>query len=602
VQRLIAGSPHLLVDDNGFIAKPPKVTPIKKLPIEYVLKPTVNTPKYKPDIEKPNDDLEFSAENAVGKASLSSVQNGSQTTNCIPFGGNPLPPPSDQNMGSWNYNPPPGHQWLIPVMTPSEGLVYKPYPGPGFMSQVYGGCGPPVSMPPIIGHNFPNYGVPPPSDHHYEGPTGAHPFAPPPPPPSSHGYFPAYGMQMMNPSVSTPTRCEPTNPSPLNLQRQDSSNVPVDKTGPTALNVVKLNDTSKDTEENNFPTQDTEKYNQYCKQSSDKRLVVKQCGPARVLRSCIPHKCSEESDNASVCTDFSVHTRRKKAMAPTRVIKEEDTKMKKVFEGTKKEDDAMTITSQRWQKSGSCPKGTIPIRRTQKHSLHKDNLHDYGMKKPSETKSQEANLKYAINSLLNHSVAEIVTEGYSYSGAKVDIKVWTPYVEREDEYSTSRVVIQTGALNAFEAVETGWAVNPSVYGDHETRLYVYWTDPKTNNWWVNYGESINIGYWPAELFVLLKYQGLLVKWGGEVYSSRVKTHPHTATYMGNGNTPMAAFAEDCGTMKRMRVEQNSEPLMIPEWTDAVVDEYRCYDIFYMVDYVADPVFYYGGPGRSPWCP
>ncbi|GJX47979.1 early flowering 3-like protein [Tanacetum coccineum] len=248
VQRLIAGSPHLLVDDNGFIAKPPKVTPIKKLPIEYVLKPTVNTPKYKPDIEKPNDDLEFSAENAVGKASLSSVQNGSQTTNCIPFGGNPLPPPSDQNMGSWNYNPPPGHQWLIPVMTPSEGLVYKPYPGPGFMSQVYGGCGPPVSMPPIIGHNFPNYGVPPPSDHHYEGPTGAHPFAPPPPPPSSHGYFPAYGMQMMNPSVSTPTRCEPTNPSPLNLQRQDSSNVPVDKTGPTALNVVKLNDTSKDTE------------------------------------------------------------------------------------------------------------------------------------------------------------------------------------------------------------------------------------------------------------------------------------------------------------------------------------------------------------------
>ena len=56
-------------------------------------------------------------------------------------------------------------------------------------------------------------------------------------------------------------------------------------------------------------------------------------------------------------------------------------------------------------------------------------------------------------------MAEIVTEGYSYSGAKVDIKVWTPYVEREDEYSTSRVVIQTSAADAFEAVETGWAVS-----------------------------------------------------------------------------------------------------------------------------------------------
>lgn len=119
---------------------------------------------------------------------------------------------------------------------------------------------------------------------------------------------------------------------------------------------------------------------------------------------------------------------------------------------------------------------------------------------------------------------------------------------------------------------------------------------------MNYGEYINIGYWPGELFVLLRYQGVLVKWGGEVYSTMVKTHhPHTATYMGNGNGPVTIF-EDCGTMKRMRVEQNSQPLMMPEWTDVEVDEYRCYDIMYLVDYIDDPIFYYGGPGRSPWCP
>ena len=124
----------------------------------------------------------------------------------------------------------------------------------------------------------------------------------------------------------------------------------------------------------------------------------------------------------------------------------------------------------------------------------------------------------------------------------------------------------------------------------------------TNNWWLNYGESINIGYWPGKLFMLLKYHGLVVKWGGEVYSSKVKTHPgHTATCMGNGNMPPSIF-ENCGTMKRLRVEQNSEPLMIPEWSTNVVDEYRCYNILYETDYVADPIFYYGGPGRSPWCP
>lgn len=337
-------------------------------------------------------------------------------------------------------------------------------------------------------------------------------------------------------------------------------------------------------------------------------------------------------------------------MAPTNVLKSEKTMMKKPSIDTKKEHTAMTTTSQLWHKSGSCPKGTIPIRRIQKHLLKDNNIHTYGRKKPNhEPKNQESTLKDNINSLANHSVAEILAEGYSYSGAKADIKVWSPYVEKDDEYSTSRIAVINGGLYDFEIVETGWAVNPSVYNDHETRLYVYWTadgskttgcfdltcpgfvqvdhrialgaaiypvskpklpyqiivyiykDPMTNNWWVNYGESINIGYWPGELFVLLKHQGLMVKWGGEVYSTRVKTHPHTATYMGNGEMPPAMF-DECGTMTRMRVEQNSQPLMIPEWTIVALDEYRCYDILYEVDYVYDPVFFYGGPGRSWRCP
>ncbi|XP_024986525.1 uncharacterized protein LOC112521763 [Cynara cardunculus var. scolymus] len=311
-------------------------------------------------------------------------------------------------------------------------------------------------------------------------------------------------------------------------------------------------------------------------------------------------------------------------------------KTRKVFDDAKKEDIAMTITSQRWQKSGSCPKGTVPIRRTQKRNPNKDDFHAYGRKTASNMKNEVGDLKYttnSTNSIANHSVALIETVGYSYSGAKVDIKVWTPYVEKEDEYSTSHVAIQNGGLHDFELVETGWAADGSkrtgcfdltcpgfVQVNHEIALggaiypisnpnglpyqitvYIF-KDPTTKNWWVNYGESINIGYWPGELFMLLKYQGIMVKWGGEVYSSKVKTHPgHTATGMGSGNTPPSIF-ENCGTMKRMRVEQNSQPLMIPEWSTTVVDEYRCYGALYEVDYIPDPIFYYGGPGRSPWCP
>ncbi|KAD5508166.1 hypothetical protein E3N88_15869 [Mikania micrantha] len=239
VQRLIAGSPQLLVDENAYLVKPPKVTPIKKISLEYVPKSTIDMPKNITDLKQPNDDMEFSAENAVGKASLSSVQNGSQTqtTYYRPFGGNPLPP-SDQNMGSWNFPPPPGPQWLIPVMLPYEGLVYKPYPAPGFMNPVYGGCGPPRSML-GTGHNYANYGASP-SHHDYEGSTGVNPFTPPVH--ASQGYFPAYSMQMANPLFSSSTVFDPTNP--FNPQH----NIQTEKNGHVVQNAVKFNNACKDTE------------------------------------------------------------------------------------------------------------------------------------------------------------------------------------------------------------------------------------------------------------------------------------------------------------------------------------------------------------------
>ncbi|KAL8217367.1 hypothetical protein R6Q57_020740 [Mikania cordata] len=59
-----------------------------------------------------------------------------------------LPPPPTSNGGKqppWCFlpPPPPGNQWLVPVRSPSEGLVYKPLTGPspppvGLMPPVYG--------------------------------------------------------------------------------------------------------------------------------------------------------------------------------------------------------------------------------------------------------------------------------------------------------------------------------------------------------------------------------------------------------------------------------------------------------------------------------
>ncbi|GAB4837147.1 hypothetical protein Ancab_002058 [Ancistrocladus abbreviatus] len=317
-----------------------------------------------------------------------------------------------------------------------------------------------------------------------------------------------------------------------------------------------------------------------------------------------------------------------------------------------KKDCTRTVTFQLWQRNGSCPIGTVPIRRIREEDLLKaTTIEGYGRKNPSFShrlgKSNEDEDWYMQK---NHSVAILHTEGHNYWGAKADIKVWNPYVEHNDEYSTSRISVQNGSADDYEDVESGWVVNPSVYGDKETRFYTYWTvdgskttgcfdltcpgfiqtsneialggvikaipvpgglpwimtlyifkDPETANWWVQYQERINIGYWPAELFTGLTLTGETVQWGGEVYSPRLGHTPHTGTAMGSGQYPHGA-AQDSGWTKRMQIQDNSLILKFPELVYPYTDEYRCYDFFYFHEYIDEAEFYFGGPGRSYKCP
>ncbi|KAJ0039585.1 hypothetical protein Pint_27674 [Pistacia integerrima] len=84
-------------------------------------------------------------------------------------------------------------------------------------------------------------------------------------------------------------------------------------------------------------------------------------------------------------------------------------------------------------------------------------------------------------------------------------------------------------------------------------------DPNTSNWWMQYGEKINVGYWPHNLFSLIISGAKSVEWGGEVYSLKLGQSPHTATEMGNGEYPDPIFG-DSSYMKRMRVLDNSRIL------------------------------------------
>lgn len=126
-------------------------------------------------------------------------------------------------------------------------------------------------------------------------------------------------------------------------------------------------------------------------------------------------------------------------------------------------------------------------------------------------------------------------------------------------------------------------------------------DFETNNWWVQYGEEINIGYWPAELFRVLTTTASVAEWGGEVYSTKVGETPHTSTQMGNGEFP-DWVDQNCGSFKRIRILDNSLVLKFPEFINTYTDEFRCYDVYYVSDYIEDPEFFYGGPGKNVLCP
>lgn len=44
------------------------------------------------------------------------------------------------------------------------------------------------------------------------------------------------------------------------------------------------------------------------------------------------------------------------------------------------------------------------------------------------------------------------------------------------------------------------------------------------------------------------------------------------------------------------------PLKIPEYVAYFSDEYNCYDVWFVSDYIEDPELYYRGPGQNPKCP
>ncbi|XP_074286974.1 protein EARLY FLOWERING 3-like [Silene latifolia] len=190
VQKLLAASPNLLLEVGIILSKSSslKVSSVKQQSSEYVVKVVPHKVIPKDAAYKSIDKAEGTAENVVPKvaALVPSRQHVDHPTGYLPVN-------MDPKMNPWGFHQPSSPQWLVPVMSPSEGLVYKPFPAPGFAGPFCEGYGP-FGPNPVLG----NYGVPPPQYQQAAGmPPGVH-F-------DGQSYFPPYGMPMISPSMSGST-------------------------------------------------------------------------------------------------------------------------------------------------------------------------------------------------------------------------------------------------------------------------------------------------------------------------------------------------------------------------------------------------------------
>ncbi|KAL0417409.1 UNVERIFIED_CONTAM: hypothetical protein Sradi_1154400 [Sesamum radiatum] len=270
----------------------------------------------------------------------------------------------------------------------------------------------------------------------------------------------------------------------------------------------------------------------------------------------------------------------------------------KMSMGSKERSNPIT---QLWHMNGKCPEDTIPIRRTKKEDvLRASSVKRYGKKKHrSLPKPRSADPDLINESGHQHAIAYV--EGDKYYGAKATINVWEPRIQQPNEFSLSQIWVLGGSFGEdLNSIEAGWQVSPDLYGDNNTRLFTYWTDPKEGHWWMQFGNDYVLGYWPSFLFSYLGESASMIEWGGEVVNSEADGK-HTSTEMGSGRFPEEGFGKS-SYFRNIQVVDSSNNLKAPKDVGTFTEQSNCYDVQTGSNGDWGRYFYYGGPGRNPNCP
>ncbi|CAI9109245.1 OLC1v1009030C1 [Oldenlandia corymbosa var. corymbosa] len=310
--------------------------------------------------------------------------------------------------------------------------------------------------------------------------------------------------------------------------------------------------------------------------------------------------------------------------------------------------DSTNQITQLWQLKGSCPEGTIPIRRTK---TDQEVINKYAKKRPPGSSSYRSSSSTNVTEGHEHVGAHV--HDHYYHGAKASINVWQPYVQNDGEFSLAQIWVLRGSNSNLNTIEAGWQVFPGFYQDNRTRLFIYWTyddyqhgcynlmcpgfvqvskrivvggtfgpvstyhgdqfhidlfiwkDSTQKSWWVSY-QNVAFGYWPDFLFTNLKESADEIQWGGEVVNKKPNDQ-HTKTQMGSGHFAHKEGHGGSSYFKNLQVLDEFDNLRPAGEDDEIytlVDSEAdgCYDIALYKNRNDGDHFYFGGPGRNPKCP
>eukprot|EP01018_Ginkgo_biloba_P019879 Gb_08416 [translate_table: standard] len=306
-------------------------------------------------------------------------------------------------------------------------------------------------------------------------------------------------------------------------------------------------------------------------------------------------------------------------------------------------------TSQIWHRSGHCPEGTIPIRRTSMEDIMRaESPRHYGRKSHGPPRFVQ---KPDVINGNGHEHAIAYVQGEEYYGAKATMNVWDPRIEFLNEFSLSQVWVLSGSFDGSDlnSIEAGWQVSPQLYGDSRPRLFTYWTsdayqetgcynllcsgfvqtnskiaigaaispvskfsgtqyditmliwkDPKEGNWWMEFAGSTLVGYWPSELFTHLADHANMVEWGGEIVNTEAGGE-HTSTQMGSGHFAEEGFGR-ASYFRNLEIVDDDNSLRAVESMSTLAEHTNCYNIRSSYNNDWGNHFYFGGPGSNPQCP